>query len=60
MSRFDRTRGKGRRGDQMLARTSLGARKLAGPKPMRKGAQNQNVRRGAKPDAIDQLLRNFK
>jgi hypothetical protein len=73
---FARFRGKGRRnGERVFARTSLGARKAAlGPKAGRKAgprnearneARNNNAgaRPGArpgKPDAIDQILRNFK
>lgn len=60
MSRFDRARGKGRRGDQMLARTSVGPRKSANVKAARKGTQNLRRNASAKPDDIDQLLRNFK
>jgi hypothetical protein len=64
-----RLRGKGRRGgDRVFARTSLGARKGAAPKAGRKGALPGGPRangprpagRNGKPDAIDQLLRNFK
>jgi hypothetical protein len=64
-----RLRGKGRRGgDRVFARTSFGARKAALPKAGRKGALPGGPRanaprpagRNGKPDAIDQLLRNFK
>jgi hypothetical protein len=72
MARF---RGKGRRnGDRVFARTSMGPRKAApgringgprkgafrnGPgKAARPGARPGD--RAGKPDAIDQLLRNFK
>jgi hypothetical protein len=64
-----RLRGKGRRGgDRVFARTSFGARKATGPKAARRGALRTGAGAGGtrpaaakgKPDAIDQLLRNFK
>jgi hypothetical protein len=64
-----RLRGKGRKGgDRVFARTSFGARKATGPRGARKGVVRTGAGAGGtrpaaakgKPDAIDQLLRNFK